>query len=53
MATGHDPAKKKTGATATTYGSTYDARLGSKAKPPAALTSTASKIKTATAKAKK
>jgi hypothetical protein len=31
---GHDPAGKKTGATKTTFGSTYDARKGSQAKKP-------------------
>jgi hypothetical protein len=34
-ATGHDPARKKTGATKTTFGSTYDHRKGSTAKKPA------------------
>jgi len=33
-ATGHDPARKKTGATKTTLGSTYDYRKGSTAKKP-------------------
>ena len=33
-----DPAKKKTGATATTYGSVYDYRAGSQATPPASST---------------
>jgi hypothetical protein len=33
-ATGHDPARKKTGATKTTFGSTYDFRKGSQAPRP-------------------
>jgi hypothetical protein len=35
---GHDPAGKKTGATKTTHGSTYDYRKGSQAKKPTSST---------------
>ena len=43
---GRDPVSKKTPATATTYGSTYDYRKGSQAPKPASKTSSPAKPKT-------